>query len=79
MPKRKASGYAIRVDSFEALDLPKRPTYQQVKREVLRRGRFSAFEASEHPDLFDELARDPEVMLDSSGPYPWTKVRDAEA
>lgn len=82
MPKRKGAGYAIRIDSFNALDLPAHPSYEQVKLRALTVGRFSTFEAGANQHtarLFDRLAHDPEVELDISGSYPWTKVRNAEA
>jgi hypothetical protein len=72
----------VYIDSFSSTDLKgKSLTYENVKKQVLKAGRFSCFEASEtpkHGKLFTQLCRDPEVEIlkeDHGFHYPWTGVR----
>ena len=66
------------IDRFDTtLDLTgKQLTYANVKARVLEAGRFSTFEAShsrKHAAIFDDLARDPDVIVTPVG-YPWISV-----
>lgn len=53
----------------------KKRTYEAVKEAALAAGRFSAFEASDHPHEFNRLVRDPEVVTDHTMGYPWIGIR----
>jgi hypothetical protein len=72
------------VDSFDAVELTAadKRDYTLFRKKVLRAGRFSAFEAGANQTvaaLYTQLCRDPEVVTDITGPYPWTQVRWAKA
>lgn len=72
----------VHVCRFDAVELPRgrRLTYATLKAAVLAAGRFSVFEATQNARvarLFDELARDPSIEMETVG-YPWTRVRRRE-
>jgi hypothetical protein len=64
------------IDRFSSADhlRGKSRTYQAVKDAVLNAGRFSTFEASDSPELFRQLERDPDIETFAMG-YPWHGVR----
>lgn len=67
------------VDSFSTTTPPRRgqrkPTYAEVKAEVLAAGRFSVFEAGERPGIFSQIERDPELVCSRDLGYPWIRVQ----
>lgn len=67
----------MRIDRFSTADhLPQRTrTYEDVKAAVVKAGRFSAFEASDDPGVFNRLCRDPELIVDNTATYPWVLVK----
>jgi len=80
------SRYAIRVCSFDAVDLEGlhlskgAAIYPEFRARVLEAGRFSAFEATATPSrarMFDRLRKDPELEVKSIG-FPWITVRGKE-
>ena len=71
--------HATHICSFQSLDrrAGKGTQYADLKREVLKAGRFSVFEATDNEwaaKLFDRLCKDPEIEIVQMG-YPWTGVR----
>ena len=63
------------IDRFDStLHLGKKATYEQIKQAALNAGRFSVFEATESPGMFDRLIRDPEIEKTEMG-YPWVGIR----
>ena len=68
----------LHICSFDAVSITPRMTYAAFKKEALKAGRFSVFEATENKrvaDLFTRLCNDPEVEIERSA-YPWTAVRE---
>ena len=65
--------------SFQACpDVTLNTSYEEFKRGVLAVGRFSSAEAtvsSRARDMYTRLWRDPDIVTDNSGGYPWTAVR----
>ena len=75
-----AMSRAVHVCSFATTDhLGKNPTYVAVRADVLKAGRFSAFEATDSDKrarIFTDLSLDPTLVLDHERVgYPWTLVR----
>ena len=67
---------AIHICSF-GTDLPPGRDYAALREAVLKAGRFSVFDATENQTkakLFDRLVRDPELVIDNSCGFPWTRV-----
>lgn len=70
----------VHICSFQSLDsrVSRNTKYEDVKRVVLKAGRFSVFEATDNQwaaGLFTRLCHDPELVTDHSLGYPWTCVR----
>jgi len=65
----------FRVCSFDSgVKVTKRTTYEDFREQMLMVGRFSEWEASEHPTLYMRLMRDPIVEKVEMG-FPWTGVK----
>ena len=66
------------VDSFQSgSNITRKTQYADLKREILKAGKFSSFEATANnhaASLFTDLCRDPEIETFKIG-YPWTGVR----
>jgi len=75
-----AKGYAIYIDRFSSADDTDSrgryvyKTYKDVKPVVLKAGRFSCFEASERPGIYQQFFSDPELEISDLG-YPWHGVK----
>ena len=74
------SRYAVRIDSFAAVDLKPGDDrdYAKFRDKALEAGRFSVFEATENErlaNLYTRLCHDPQVYTDHSCGFPWTTVR----
>jgi len=73
----------VHLCSFQAApEVTRKTTYEQLRADVLRAGRFSAFEASATPRaaaLYTRLCKDPAVRTihEPKFRYPWTGVREA--
>lgn len=74
------SKYRTHVCRFSSLDdlKPKDwQDYEKVKRAALSSGRFSVFEATNTDIAAKQMTRlcnDPDIEIDNTEPYPWTKV-----
>lgn len=68
----------IFLDRFDSVSelRGKNRTYENIKKAVLKAGRFSVFDVETNRDgvLFTRLCEDPEIEL-CGGEYPWTNVR----
>lgn len=56
----------------------KKRTYENIKKAVLRAGKFSCFDIVTQKDgqIFTALCRDPELEIDKTNfSYPWTGVK----
>lgn len=63
--------------SFDAVGPVSGLSYLEFKERVLAAGAFSALEAtadSEAAKLYGRLERDPSVLVDRTGGFPWVKV-----
>ncbi len=57
-------------------------TYENIKKVVLRAGRFSCFDvvSKKDADIFTRLCRDPELEIDNvNWSYPYTGVKRKES
>ncbi len=69
-------GKLVHLCRFDTTFDIRKPTYDKIKAEVLKAGRFSVFDATQsqiRASLFTRLERDPELVLTRVG-FPWIKV-----
>jgi len=68
----------IFIDRFDSVSelRGKKRTYENIKKLVLERGRFSVFDVETNRDgaFFDRLCKDPDIEIYKKA-YPWTYVR----
>lgn len=70
--------FNVYICSFDSTgDLPKRATYEQIKKRVLEAGRYSVFEACDRPYIFMRLDKDPDVEVTRLW-FPWFSVKRKE-
>jgi len=66
------------IDKFDSVSelRGKQRTYRNIKKAVLKAGRFSVFDVENKKDgvIFTRLCKDPEIE-NCGGAYPWTYIK----